>query len=248
MMSWPPAAARLELARQAATPALTLIVYAALMLGERAGLTLQPALGLFAVLPFLLAAVIAAVTQAERLAHFAGEPFGTLILTVAVTIIEVALIVPAAFGGKSDPALARDMIFAVIMIVCNGLVGLCLVVGGMRHHEQEFEVKGASAFLAVLAVLSVLTLVLPNYTTTAPGPALAPMQLVFAAIATLLLYGVFLYIQTVRHKEFFTSRARGREAAREAGGKPFPVFRDRGPACRLPAGGGAFGQDVRGLS
>lgn len=236
-MSGPLATARLELARQAAIPALTLMVYAGLVLGERAGLTLQPALGLFAVLPFLLAAVIAAVTQAERLAHFAGEPFGTLILTVAVTIIEVALIVPAAFGGKSDPALARDMIYAVIMIVCNGLVGLCLLVGGMRHHEQEFEVKGASAFLAVLAVLSVLTLVLPNYTTTAPGPALAPMQLVFAAIATLLLYGVFLYIQTVRHKEYFTSQAHGQEAAREAGGKPFPVFRTVGllGACLLAA-------------
>jgi Ca2+:H+ antiporter len=221
-MSGPQGTARLL--RQAATPALTLVFYAGLVLGERAGMTLHPALGLFAVLPFLLAAVIAAVTQAERLAHVTGEPFGTLILTVAVTVIEVALIVPAAFGGKSDPALARDMIYAVIMIVCNGLVGLCLLVGGMRHHEQEFEVRGASAFLAVLAVLSVLTLVLPNYTTTAPGPALAPMQLVFVAITTLLLYGVFLYIQTVRHREFFTSQAaEGAEGVLEAGGRPFPV-------------------------
>ena len=124
------------------------------------------------------------------------------------------------------------------MIVCNGLVGLCLVVGGMRHHEQEFEVKGASAFLAVLAVLSVLTLVLPNYSTTAPEPASGSCSLLRRRYRDTLLYGVFLYIQTVRHKEFFgASRARRREAARAAGGKPFPVFRTVGllAACLLAA-------------
>jgi Ca2+:H+ antiporter len=202
---------------QAAIPVLALAFYGGLAFAERSGAALKPVLGMFLVLPFLLAAVIAAVSQAEKLAHSAGEPFGTLILTVAVTVIEVALIVPAAFGGKSDPALARDMIYSVIMIVCNGLVGLCLLVGGIRHHEQEFEVKGASAFLAVLSVLSVLTLVLPNYTAATPGPVLASSQLLFVAIVTLLLYGVFLYIQTVRHKEYFAPPAV--EAAAEHQGK-----------------------------
>jgi Ca2+:H+ antiporter len=159
------------------------------------------------VLPILLAAVIAAVSHAENLAHRFGEPYGTLVLTVAVTIIEVALIIPAALGSKGDPVLVRDTVFSVIMIVCNGLVGLCMLAGGIRHHEQDFEVKGASAYLAVLSVLSVVTLVLPDYTTTTSGPTLSALQLFFDAGVTLLLYGVFLYIQTLRHKDFFSPAA-----------------------------------------
>ena len=155
-------------------------------------------------LPVLLATVIAAVLEAEEIAHEAGEPFGTLVLTIAVTIIEVALIMSITLSGKGDPALARDTVFSVIMIVCNGIVGLCVLAGGLQYREQDFEVKGASAYLAVLTALSVLTLVLPNYTHTSSGPTLSPAQLVFVSVVTLLLYGVFLYIQTVRHREFFT--------------------------------------------
>jgi Ca2+:H+ antiporter len=184
-------------------PALAILFYAGLTIAERSGTSFKPAAGLLIVLPFLLAAVIAAVSQAEKLAHRMGEPYGTLVLTISVTIIELALIVPAAFGGKGDSALVRDAAFSVIMIVCNGLAGLCIFIGGIRHREQDFEVKGASAYLAVLSVLSVLTFVLPNYTVTTPGPVLAPSQLLFAACVTLLLYGVFLYIQTVRHTEYF---------------------------------------------
>ena len=155
-------------------------------------------------LPVLLATVIAAVLHAEEIAHEAGEPFGTLVLTIAVTIIEVALIMSITLSGKGDPALARDTVFSVIMIVCNGIVGLCVLAGGLQYREQDFEVKGASAYLAVLTALSVLTLVLPNYTHTTSGQTLSPAQLAFVSIVTLLLYAVFLYIQTVRHREFFT--------------------------------------------
>jgi Ca2+:H+ antiporter len=156
------------------------------------------------ILPVLLATVIAAVFHAEKIAHETGEPYGTLVLTIAVTIIEVALIMSITLSGKGDPALARDTVFSVIMIVCNGIVGLCILAGGIQYREQDFEVKGASAYLAVLTALSVLTLVLPNYTHTSSGPTLALGQLVFVSVVTLLLYGIFLYIQTVRHREFFT--------------------------------------------
>jgi Ca2+:H+ antiporter len=156
------------------------------------------------ILPVLLATVVAAVLDAEEIAHKLGEPFGTLVLTVSVTVIEVALIMSITLGDKGDPALARDTIFSVIMIVCNGIVGLCVLAGGLWHHEQDFEVKGASAYLSVLSALSVLTLILPNYTHSSSGPTLAPSQLIFVSVVTLLLYGVFLYIQTVRHREFFT--------------------------------------------
>ena len=118
----------------------------------------------------MLGAVFAAVHHADVIAHRTGEPYGTLVLTLAVTVIEVALIESIVLMPNSSPALARDTVFAVIMIVCNGLVGLCVLVGGLRHHEQEFQVSGTGVYLIVLGALSVLTLVLPNYTLTAPGP------------------------------------------------------------------------------
>ena len=161
------------------------------------------AISLF-ILPVLLTTVIAAVLHAEEIAHATGEPYGTLVLTIAVTIIEVALIMSITLSGKGDPVLARDTVFSVIMIVCNGIVGLCVLAGGIQFREQDFEVKGASAYLAVLTALSVLTLVLPNFTHSSSGPMLSFSQLAFVSIATVLLYGVFLYIQTVRHREFFT--------------------------------------------
>ena len=163
------------------------------------------------ILPVLLAAVITAVLHAEEIAHSIGEPYGTLVLTIAVTIIEVALIMSITLSGKGDPKLARDTVFSVVMIVCNGIAGLCILAGGLQYHEQDFEVKGASAYLAVLIALSVLTLILPNFTHTSPGPTLSPAQLIFVSVATLLLYAVFLYIQTVRHREFFTEVGAGPE-------------------------------------
>ena len=152
----------------------------------------------------LVATVFAAVHHAEVVAHRTGEPFGTLILAVAVTVIEVALIVSVMVAAPAEKAgLARDTVFAAVMIVCNGIVGLCLLWGGARHHEQGFQIHGASAALAVLAALTTLTLILPNVATTAPGPVFSTSQLIFEGIVSLVLYGAFVFIQTVRHRDYF---------------------------------------------
>src|SRR6201987_4438826 len=150
------------------------------------------------------ATVFAAVWHAGVVAHRVGEPFGTLVLALAVTVIEVALIVSVMLAGKAgSEALARDAAFATVMIILNGLSGLCLLLGGVLHREQEFQVKGASAALAVLAALVTLSLVLPNFTTTVAGPVYSPSQLVFAGTVSLVLYGVFIFVQTVRHRDYF---------------------------------------------
>ncbi len=158
----------------------------------------------------LIATVFAAVYHAEVVAHRTGEPFGTLVLAVAVTVIEVALIVSVMIAvptGKA--ALARDTVFAAVMIVCNGIVGLCLLWGGARHHEQGFQLRGASAAVAVLAALTILTLILPNVATTAPGPYFSRSQLIFAGVISLLLYGSFVFVQTIRHRDYFLPGAAG---------------------------------------
>jgi Ca2+:H+ antiporter len=160
----------------------------------------------------LIAAVFAAVYHAEVVAHRVGEPFGTLVLALAVTVIEVALIVSVMLGVSGDKAgLARDTVFAVVMIVCNGVVGLCLLSGGVRHHEQGFQLQGASAALAVLATLTILTMVVPNFTLGSPGPAFSRSQLVFAAIISLILYGSFVFVQTLRHRDYFLPLEGGNE-------------------------------------
>ena len=152
--------------------------------------------------------VFAAVHHAEVVAARVGEPFGSLVLAVAVTVIEVALIVSLILsGGPDKAALARDTVFAAVMIVCNGIVGLCLLVGGARHREQGFQARGAAAALAVLATLATLTLVLPNYTLGVPGPVFTPAQLVFVGVVSATLYGVFVFVQTVRHRDYFLSSA-----------------------------------------
>jgi len=153
----------------------------------------------------LLAVVFAAVHHADVIAHRTGEPYGTLVLTVAVTVIEVALILSIMLAGKGQPGLARETVYAVIMVVCNGVVGLCLVVGGLRHGEQGFRLPGINAYLVVLMPLATLTLILPTYTTSAPGAYYSTAQLGFVSVATLALYAVFLYVQTVRHRDYFLS-------------------------------------------
>eukprot|EP01037_Dinobryon_pediforme_P011498 gene11501-11594_t len=159
--------------------------------------------------PILFGAVFAAVHHADVIAHRTGEPYGTLVLTSAVTIIEVALIASVMLADPDgSPTLARDTVFAVVMTVCNGLAGLCILVGGLRHREQSFRVQGAAAYLAVLMVLSTLTLVVPNYTQETPGAAYSSSQLIFAGGITLLLYVVFLYHQTFRHQEDFLALAK----------------------------------------
>lgn len=152
----------------------------------------------------LVLAVYAAVHHAEVIAHRIGEPFGTLVLAVAVTVIEVSLIVMVMTTPPGNSAaLARDAVFAATMIACNGIVGLSLLWGGARHHEQDFHVQGASAALAVLAALTILTMIMPNVTNTAPGPVFSRSQLVFAAIVSLVLYGSYVFVQTMRHRDYF---------------------------------------------
>ncbi|PYF02580.1 Ca2+:H+ antiporter [Rhodopseudomonas faecalis] len=168
------------------------------------------ALGLtfsMALLLVLFGTVFAAVHHAETLAHRIGEPYGTLLLTLSVTVIEVSLISSMMLGDKVVPTLARDTVFAVIMIVCNGLVGACVLIGGLRFREQQFRVTGASVYLSVIVVLATLTLVLPNYTFTDPGPVYSRAQLAFVGLSTVVLYGLFLYTQTVRHRDYFVTAA-----------------------------------------
>ena len=156
---------------------------------------------------FLFAVVFAAVYHAEIIAHKVGEPFGTLVLAIAVTVIEVALIVSLLISGPEKVTLARDTVFAAVMIICNGLIGVCLLAGGLRHREQVFQLQGALAALAVLVALTVITLLLPNYTVSESGPLFNNAQLVFAGICSLVLYGSFVFVQTVRHRDYFLPEA-----------------------------------------
>ena len=152
----------------------------------------------------LIAAVLVAVHHAEVIAHRVGEPFGTLVLALAVTVIEASLIVSMMLsGGPETSALARDTVFATVMIVCNGVVGLCLIAGSMRHHVVAFRVEGTVPALAVLTTLATLTLVVPDFTSTTPGPTLSVSQLAFVGVVSLVLYAVFVLIQTVRHRDYF---------------------------------------------
>src|SRR5436853_2594710 len=191
-------------------PALAVLLFIAATLF---GITFTPSpAGLVfaaALLVILFGTVFAAVHHAEVIAERIGEPYGTLVLTLAVTIIEVALIATIMLGEKPVPTLARDTIFAVVMIVCNGLVGICILAGGLRYREQDVQVSGSSLYLSVLAVLATITLIMPNYTLTSPGPVYSAGQLGFVSAVTLILYGVFLYTQTIRHRDYFINEASG---------------------------------------
>jgi Ca2+:H+ antiporter len=169
-----------------------------------------PATAVAVVIPaalLLFAAVFAAVHHAEIVALRVGEPFGSIVLAVAVTVIEVALIVSMMLAAKEGGgSLARDTVFAAVMLVLNGVVGLCLVFGGARHGEQSFQEQGTSAALSVLGTLAAITLILPDYTRATPGPLYAPAQLLFVGCVSLCLYGVFLFVQTIRHRDYFIAR------------------------------------------
>lgn len=173
----------------------------------------------------LAGAVLAAVHHAEVIAHRVGEPFGSLVLAVAVTIIEVALIVTLmADGGDKSATLARDTVFAAVMITCNGIIGLCLLVGALRHRVAIFQSEGTGAALATVATLATLSLVLPTFTTSKQGPEFSTAQLTFAALASLVLYGLFVATQTVRHREYFLPITRK--------GEVIDSEEDSGPATR----------------
>jgi Ca2+:H+ antiporter len=191
-------------------PALAVLLFAgAVALGfnftpSPAGLAFAAAL-----LVILFGTVFAAVHHAEVIAERIGEPYGTLLLTLAVTVIEVALITTIMLGDKPAPTLARDTVFAVVMIVCNGLVGICILAGGLRYREQDVQVTGSSVYLSVLFVMATITLIMPNYTLTTPGPIYSAAQLGFVSVVTLILYSVFLYTQTVRHRDYFIREVPG---------------------------------------
>lgn len=203
-------------------PLLAVLLFAA---------TLVPSLGVgfthsaagygFAVvlLVILFGTVFAAVHHAEMIAERIGEPYGTLLLTLSVTVIEVALITTLMLGEKGVPTLARDTVFAVVMIVCNGLVGACILVGGLRYREQGFQITGVNVYLCVLTVLATITLVLPNYTLATPGPVYSKLQLGFVSVVTIILYGVFLYTQAILHRDYFVHEtAGGGEHGPQSGG------------------------------
>lgn len=154
----------------------------------------------------LILAVLSAVHHAETIAHRIGEPFGALVLALAVTIIEVSIIISLMQAGGSEvSALARDTVFSAVMIILTGMTGLTLLIGGLKYREQEFGAEGVNSILTVLVAISVLTLILPNFTETSPGPYYTNQQLIFVAIIAFLLYASFLFVQNFRHKEYFVA-------------------------------------------
>ncbi len=155
-------------------------------------------------------AVFGAVHHAEILALKVGEPFGSIILALAVTVIETALIISQMTSGKSGVEfIGRDTVLATIMIVLNGIVGLGILIGGAKHHEQTFNLDGSTAALSVLGTLAAITLILPNFTTAIAGPLYAPSQLAFVGFVSLVLYGIFVFVQTIRHREYFATADSG---------------------------------------
>jgi Ca2+:H+ antiporter len=174
-----------------------------LLLGAALYLPLHPVLTL-ACVAALMAVVIAAVHHAEVVAHRVGEPFGTLVLALAVTVIEVALVVSLMLaGGAEKAALARYSVYAAVMIICTGVVGACVLAGALRHREQSFHIEGAGPALAALVTLATMVLIVPVFTTSAPGPHYSKAQLAFTALASLSLWAVFVFVQTIRHRDYF---------------------------------------------
>ncbi len=159
------------------------------------------------ILSWLLLTIIfslfAVVRHAESLAEKLGEPLGTLVLTLAVTAIEVMIIIATMSTGKGSPTLARDAMFAVIMIALNGTVGLTLLIGGLKYKEQDYNLQGANSYLAVILPLAVIGLILPNYTSSSPDQTFSSIQTAFLIIVSLTLYGIFLTIQNGRHRAYF---------------------------------------------
>ena len=166
----------------------------------------------------ILSSAISVVHHAEGLAVKLGEPLGTLVLTLSVIGIEVTMISAVMLTGEGKPALARDTMFGVVMIVLNGMVGVSLLMGGLKHHEQEYNLQGAHAFLSLLVPLTVLGLVLPNFTSSSPGPTLSAFHSIFLAVMSIGIYAVFLVIQNWRHREYFV-RTGGIEAQPAAHGE-----------------------------
>lgn len=190
--------------------ALAVLTLAALILGKGVvasmlASSVAAVLILLVICAVILAAAVATVRHADVLAHRLGEPFGTLLLTLAITGLEVAMVGFVMSTGDEKPALARDTMFAVVMLVINGFMGLSLLLGGLRHNEQSYNLQSANAFLILIIPLTVLGLVLPNFTKSTPGPTLSTFQMVFLSAMSLAIYAIFMYVQNRRHKGFFVS-------------------------------------------
>lgn len=211
-------------ARKALRPAL-LVPVAALLLGlglhlADSGLDHLPwafQIGLSAaIIALLFWTVFAALGHAEAVAHQLGEPRGTLLLTLAVTVIEASVIVSVMLHGKPNPAVAREAVFSTVMLVCTGLVGVCLFLGGLRYKAQDHKRQGTSALLSIVIALSVLILVLPSHMVAGTPGAFWPVQLLFVGTMCLLLYGSFVYMQITRYREDFLDEATDGSAAPHA--------------------------------
>ena len=180
-----------------ALPIISVIVY--LFSGDDSSVYLKVALA-----ALLIGSVLASVHHAEVIAHKVGEPFGTIILALAITTIEVGLIVSLMLaGGEQTRSLARDTVFAAVMIILTAIVGICLLRGGIKFKEQLYKLQGVNAALITLAAILVLTLILPNYTISGAVGEYTVSQLVFVSIVSLVLYGGFIFMQTVRHRDYF---------------------------------------------
>ena len=163
----------------------------------------------------ILFAAVAIVRHADVLAHRLGEPLGTLLLTLAVTGLEVSMVAFVMSAGKGHPTLARDTMFAVVMLVINGFMGLALLLGGLRHREQSYNLQGAVAFLVMILPLTVLGLVLPNFTRSTPGPTLSTFQEVFLSVVSIAIYTIFLFVQNWRHRGYFMAPVEAAEVIAE---------------------------------
>jgi Ca2+:H+ antiporter len=205
-------------------------VGSALLLGAALQLPLSPVL-ILACSGALMAVVIGAVHHAEVVAHRVGEPFGTLVLALAIAVIESALIVSMMLSGKTDAELARDSVYAAVMIICTGVIGVCLLAGALRHREQAFRIEGAGPALASLVALATLVLVLPDFTTSEPGLRYySKSQLAFTAVISLSLWAVFVFVQTIRHRDYFLPPDAG--AYEDAHAAP-PTLRQAGTSSAL---------------
>ena len=160
----------------------------------------------------LIGGVLSAVHHAEVVAHKTGEPFGTLVLAMCITIIEVSLIISLMLTGhEGSEVIARDAVFATVMIVINGVIGLCIFIGGLKHHEMTFRNEGTNSALAVLTALATFILVMPNMTVSTPGPDFTKSQLAFAGISSFALYMAFLFFQTITHRDYYLPKAQDKK-------------------------------------
>lgn len=174
-------------------------------------------------LAVILLSAFAIVRHAESLAIILGEPLGTLVLTLSIIGVEVLMISAVMLSGDGNPTMARDTMAAVIMILLGGMAGLSLLLGGLKHHEQTYNLQGANAFLALIIPLTVLGLILPNFTTTTSAPTLSPFQSVFLSIMSIGIYGIFLAVQTNRHTAYFIAPSDGINASETVHGDHHPV-------------------------